>query len=58
MTWHGHNHDHLLIGEGVRHLQWGIGLAGEAAGTEAGLHIPRILIAGDPVNIPPFLVLI
>ncbi|TQD87975.1 hypothetical protein C1H46_026473 [Malus baccata] len=53
VTWHGHNHDHLLIGEGVRHLQWGIGLAGEAAETEAGLHILRILIAdGKVVQLP------
>lgn len=51
MIWHGRNHDRLRIGEGVRRLQWGIGVAGEAEETEAGLRIPHILIAGDPVNI-------
>lgn len=49
-----YNHDHLLIGEGVPHLRWGIGIAREAQGTEAALHIPHILIAGDPVDIPLF----
>ncbi|CAB4267772.1 unnamed protein product [Prunus armeniaca] len=47
VIWHGRNHGRLHIGEGVHRLQWGIGVAGEAEETEAGLRIPRILIAGD-----------
>lgn len=41
------------MGEGIHHLPWDIGIAGEAEEREVGLHIHPIHIAGDPVYCGP-----